>query len=389
MEWAALVFCMLAALVHIASAAMSVWRIRRGRASASSASSRPALPPVTVIRPVCGLDPFDELTLRSTFALAHPEVELIFCSARERDTAVPLVRQLIAEHPDVDAKLLVGDDKSTPNPKLNNIIKGWAVARHPWIVIADSNVLMPRDYIGQLFAAMREDTGLVCSPPVGSRPDGFWGEVECAFLNTYQARWQLAADTIGFGFAQGKSMLWRRDLLDAAGGIQALGIEVAEDAAATKVVRAQGLRVRLVDAPFEQPLGPRTRQQILDRQVRWARLRRATFPLCYAPELLTGSLAPMGAAMVAAPLAGLDSVAAAGLVVLVWFGTEAVLAKSAGWHVSPVSPFAWLVRDLVLPLVWLKGWIGDAFTWRGNDMTVAEADVPPRPQQARPEAALH
>ncbi len=389
MEWAALVFCMLAALVHIASAAMSAWRMRRGRASAISASSRLAPPPVTLIRPVCGLDPFDELTLRSTFALAHPELELIFCSARERDTAVPLVRQLIAVHPHVDAKLLVGDDTSTPNPKLNNIIKGWAVARHPWIVIADSNVLMPRDYIGQLFAAMREDTGLVCSPPVGSRPDGFWGEVECAFLNTYQARWQLAADTIGFGFAQGKSMLWQRDLLDAAGGIRALGIEVAEDAAATKVVRAQGLRVRLVDDPFEQPLGPRTRQQILDRQVRWARLRRATFPLCYAPELLTGSLVPMGAAMVAAPLVDLDSVAAAGLVALIWFGTEAVLAKSAGWHVSPVSPFAWLVRDLALPIVWLKGWIGDAFTWRGNDMTVADANVAPRPQQARPEAALH
>jgi ceramide glucosyltransferase len=373
-EWAALLFVALATLVHVASAAMSVWRVR-GRTASARVPDWATLPPVTIIRPVCGLDPFDELTLRSTFTLSHPGLEILFCSARERDAAVPLVRRLIAEYPHVDAKLLIGDDKSTPNPKLNNVIKGWSAARHPWIVIADSNVLMPRDYVAQLFASMASDTGLVCSPPVGSRPLGFWAEVECAFLNTYQARWQLAADTVGFGFAQGKSMLWRRALLDQAGGIRALGIEVAEDAAATKVVRGRGFRVRLVDAPFEQPLGARSFRQVVDRQVRWARLRRATFPLCYSPEVLTSSLAPMLAAAVAAPLLEIEAAVAAALVAAAWFGTEAALAKAAGWHVSYASPLAWLVRDLALPVVWLKGWIGDAFTWRGNDMTVAEPTV--------------
>ncbi len=58
---------------------------------------------------------------------------------------------------------------------------------------------------------------------------GFWGELECAFLDTYQARWQLAADQLGNGFAQGKTLFWRRDILDAAGGPAALGAEMAED----------------------------------------------------------------------------------------------------------------------------------------------------------------
>src|SRR5262249_58247505 len=56
--------------------------------------------------------------------------------------------------------------------------------------IADSNVLMPADYIQHLFASWQADTGLVASPPIGSRPQGFWAEIECTFLNTYQARWQ-------------------------------------------------------------------------------------------------------------------------------------------------------------------------------------------------------
>lgn len=100
-------------------------------------------------------------------------------------------------------------------------------------------------------------------------PRGFWAELECAFLNTYQGRWQYAADTIGLGFAQGKTMLWRRERLERAGGIHALGAEIAEDAAATKVVRNAVRRVRLVDRPFGQPLGARTPAQVWTRQLRW------------------------------------------------------------------------------------------------------------------------
>jgi ceramide glucosyltransferase len=136
---------------------------------------------------------------------------------------VPVVNRLIAAHPDVRARLIIGKDRISPNPKLNNIVKGWRAAAHDWIVIADSNVLMPRDYIQRLSATWQPDTGLVCSPPVGCLPDGVFAELECAFLNTYQARWQCVADSAGYGFAQGKSMLWRRDLLERAGGIRAFG----------------------------------------------------------------------------------------------------------------------------------------------------------------------
>lgn len=369
MEWIALTFCAAVLAVHLVSAALAIWRVRFARRAPSVSNTLPA---VSIIRPVCGLDPLDEMTLRSTFELAHRDAELLFCAARANDDAVPLVRRLIAEHPHIRARLLIGDEGGTANPKLNNIIKGWDAAQAAWIVIADSNVLMPADYIDQLFAGLRDDTGLVCSPPIGSRPSGFWAELECAFLNTYQARFQLAADTCGFGFAQGKSMLWPKSVLDAAGGIRALGIEIAEDAAATKVVRGHGLRVRIVDRPFEQPLGVRNRRQVIDRQVRWARLRRATFQLYYLPEVLAGSVPVLAASVVAAPAMGLGEVEACALMGAVWYGAEFLLAKAGGWHVSVLSPLAWVARDVALPVIWLKGWTGDGFTWRGNDMTVAE-----------------
>ena len=179
-------------------------------------------PPVSLIRPVCGVDNYAELTLRSSFTLDYPDYELLFCVARSDDLVLPLLRRLIAAHPHVRSSILVGDDEISPNPKLNNCVKGWSAAAHEWIIMADSNVLMPGDYIQRLLARWRPDTGLVCSTPIGSRPEGFWAEVECGFLNTLQARWQYAAEAIGFGFAQGKSMLWRREILDQRGGMRAL-----------------------------------------------------------------------------------------------------------------------------------------------------------------------
>ncbi len=332
-------------------------------------------PGVSLIRPVCGLDNYAELTLRSSFILDYPRYELLFCVARADDPVLPLLRKLAAAHPHVRSTILVGDDEISPNPKLNNCVKGWSAASHEWIVMADSNVLMPADYIQRLLARWRPNTGLVCSTPIGSRPEGFWAEVECGFLNTLQARWQYASEAIGFGFAQGKSMLWRRDILDQRGGIRALGAELAEDAAATKLVRRCGLRVGLVDSPFEQPLGKRTLGEIWARQVRWARLRRVTFLPFFLLEIFTGGLFPVLAGAYAASVAGYDPIVAGAVVAAVFFACEAQLALAAGWRLSVASPLAWLTRDLMLPVLFTSALLTDEFVWRGNEMTVKEEEV--------------
>ncbi|MEQ1717399.1 MAG: ceramide glucosyltransferase, partial [Hyphomicrobium sp.] len=326
-ETVALAFLSLSLALHYVSIALVIYRSGKPLAIQSEQTAHE---PVSILRPVCGLDQHDALTLASCLDLAHSNYEVIFCCAKADDPAVRLVKQLMASRPAARATLLIGDDRPTANPKLNNLMKGWPAARHDWIVIADSNVLMPPGYLNSMLSAWRDDTGLVCSPPLGSMPQGFWAEVECAFLNTYQARWQIAADTLGFGFAQGKSMLWRRDLLDCIGGLRALGAEIAEDAAATKIVRYRGLRVRLVDRPFEQPLGLRTVRQVWDRQVRWARLRRATFPAYFLPEVLTGILPPMVAAIIAAEALAAVPAAATASLLAVWYLPEALLNRRAG-----------------------------------------------------------
>ena len=363
---AAATFCIAVSAVQITSIAIAIARLRRSASDKRSFNH----PPVSLVRPLCGIDNYAAETLRSTFELDYPCYEILFCVASAKDPALPLVKSLIATYPKAAVRLLIGDDRVSTNPKLNNVVKGWRAAAHQWIVIADSNVLMPPDYIQRLFASWRDDTGLVASPPIGSHPQGFWAEIECTFLNTYQARWQYIVDSFGKGFAQGKTMLWRRADLERAGGIAALGKEVAEDAAATKIVRDAGLKVRLIDRPLAQPLGHRGAREVWNRQLRWARLRRASFLLYFLPEILSGGLLPMIIVGVLAKAFGLPLALCLASFGTLWYGSEMLLAAVAGWHVSPLYPIYGFVRDLILPALFVGALRGSDFVWRGNQMQV-------------------
>ncbi|HWJ76227.1 MAG TPA: ceramide glucosyltransferase [Kaistia sp.] len=365
--WFAAAFAVVTAGVHFISILVVTLR---GRIAVRRIPAKlPAHPPVSILRPVCGLENSIEETLRSGFTIDYPEFEMIFCVAKADDPVIPLVQRIIAENTRIPARLLVGDDRISINPKLNNLVKGWKAARHDWIVMADSNVLMPPDYLARMLDRWVPGTGLVCSPPLGSAPDGAFGEIECAFLNTFQARWQLFSDAIGNGFAQGKSMLWRRENLDRHGSIEALAADPAEDAASTKVIRRAGLDVHLVHLPFPQPIGRRTLKAVWSRQLRWARLRRVTFPLFFCAELVVGGLFPILAMVFLAAVGAVPDWTVAAFA-FAWYGAEVLMAIGLGWRAGVRPTLALIVRDLLLPALWLAAVSGSGFEWRGNQMNV-------------------
>ena len=373
-------------LLHWTTLAIALWRCRRRGALAPSQ----AAPPMTVVRPLRGCETFTVETLAAGLRLDYPEFEILFCVAEADDPVIEKVRAAMAAHPDVDARLLIGDDRISANPKLNNMVKGWRAARHDRVVFIDSNVEVTRDVLTRLRRAWRPGTGAVSAPPIGIRPGNFPAEIECAFLNSYQARWQYCADTLGFGFAQGKTLFFRRSLLgDSA--MADLATEPAEDAAATKRVRALGLRVRLAE-PSPQPLGRRALADVWSRQLRWARLRRVTFPWAFAPEIATGWLLPIMLALLAAPSLGLPpAVAGFGLFGL-WLLPEWLLAALCGWPAGWCTLGAYVARDAMLPALWFAAWIGREVSWQGRALRMARrepvamphATVPPAGECARP-----
>jgi ceramide glucosyltransferase len=357
LAYACLAFSAIALACQTGTCALAYLRCRPRDRHAAPANR----PSITVVRPLCGLEHYSRETLRSTFEIDYPDYEVLFCVAEEGDPIVRLAHAIVAEYPERRARVLIGKDLLGENPKLNNMAKGFREARYDHIVFVDSNVFTPEDYLDQLMLALETGAGMVSAPPVGLAPHGFWAEVECAFLNAYQARIQYAVDTLGFGFAQGKTLFFRREDLEH-GGLARLASEPAEDAAATKMMQSKGRRIRLA-GPFPQLIGPRSLIQIWKRQVRWARLRRATFPLHYTAEILAGPVPPFLALLLGANVMGLDSMNLAFAFFMLWYLTEGFLSRAARW---PRLFPAMLLRDLMLPALFIAGCAGSSFEWHGH-----------------------
>lgn len=350
---------------HLLSLALA-WRKCRPQGG-----HRPANASVSLVRPVCGLD-FDlERTLRSSFTQDYPDLEVLFCAARADDPAVAVVARLLEEHSSIRARLLVGETRLSQNPKLNNMEKGWASATGDLVIFADSNLLLPPDYCGRVAAAFAESGAVVVSsPPVGDRPDSFFGEVECAMLNTHAARWQFAASALGIDFAQGKTLAFQRaafndDLMRELGG------EPAEDAAATKIVRNMGATLHVLAPPFVHPVGDRTPGSFWSRHVRWARLRRVTFPGVFALEAACGILPPLLALALSQAIDRDVLPLVLACAVASWYGAEYALARSLGWRATAWFLPACLVRDAMLPAFYVAAWVSARFEWRGHTVNSA------------------
>ncbi|MCB1336142.1 MAG: glycosyltransferase [Maritimibacter sp.] len=351
---------------HLGSAGLAIGRRHRD----SDPQAKPFRPFLSLIRPVKGLDPYDRETLASSFRQDYPEYEVIFCAASADDPACAAVRSLIAAHPRVPAQLLIGEAPISANPKLNNLAKGVAAARSDWLVMTDANLMLAPGYLAGLADAWAPGVGLVSAPALGDRAGNFWGAVECAFLNTSQARWQLAADALGIGFAQGKTLFWNRKVLETGGGLAALGGNMAEDVASTKLVRAQGLKVRLPARLSFQPVGRRRFADVWQRQLRWSRVRRDGFVALFAAEIAQGpalgllSLAALG-------LAGLAPLGLAVAYLALWYGAEIAVAAHLGLRLHARDLFAMLVRDALQPALWIATFARRGFEWRGNEMRSA------------------
>ncbi|WP_246831428.1 ceramide glucosyltransferase [Pseudotabrizicola formosa] len=358
-------------LAHLGAVGLYLHRLRR-RAPAAGVIGTPF---VTLLRPVCGVDAFDAETLQSSFDQDYPRYEVIFCAQSPDDPVIALVNRLIARNPQVPARLLIGLDRISGNPKLNNVFKGWAAASGDWVCMTDSNLMLPPDYLATVVGSWGPATGLVSSPPVGSRPQNLGGALECAFLNSNQALLQHAAASIGPAFAQGKTLFFNKPLLEHAGGLRALGQTLAEDAAATQITRSLGREVTLTPLPFAQPIGRRSLAQVWTRQVRWSRVRRDAFPVLFALEVLNGGLVPVAAAFGALMMTGADPVYGL-LYAAVWYLAEIFVAARAGWPAGLWAVPVLVLRDLLMLPIWLATFLRRGFDWRGTVLSPAPRTLP-------------
>ncbi len=262
--------------------------VSRCRPASRRRRRKPDAPPVSIVQPLRGVESFSRDTLTSIFALDYPDYEILFCVADGDDPIVPLVRGFIAAQPAHSRPPADRRRQGQRQPKLNNCVKGWKAARHDWIVIADSNVLMPPDYIHRLLSRWRDDTGIVCSPPIGSAPEGFAAETRMRVPQHLRGALAICGRARRLRLRAGQ---------DDAVAARGAGARRRHRGAGRRDRRGRRLDQagppRRACAPISSTARSPSRsasaafREVWRRQLRWARLRRATFPHYYTPEIVT------------------------------------------------------------------------------------------------------
>ena len=165
----------------------------------------------------------------------------------------------------------------------------------------------------------------------------------------------------------GKSILMRRADLVRAGCFSSVGRDCCEDAALTQNFARSGMRTALGDLPVLQPVGWLPFLEVWRRHRRWLSCRRKYIPATFACEaLFSVPVACLAAAVAFGPLAGVLGSA------LLWCAIDCGFTLAKGWHVGPLTPFAWAVRELMFLPLWLSALFARTVTWYGRLVPVVD-----------------
>ena len=309
--------------------------------------------PVSVLKPIRGLDRAFREAIRSHTAL-QGEYELL-CGVRDQNDAA---LNVLREFPSVR---VIECHTKAPNGKVGVLIDLAAAARHPVLVVNDSDIRVEPDYLARVTAPLRDPgVGLVTClyRPMGGT---FAARFEGLGISTDFAPSTLVARLMGVDeFALGSTLAFRRADLDRIGGFAAIAGYLADDYQLGPRIHALGLKCVLSDTIVETHLAGGWRQ-VWAHQVRWARTIRVTRFFGYLGLPVTN--ATLWAVIAAA--GGRWDLAALLLAV------RMLMAIGAGWFVMgsrDVLQLWWLVpaRDLFGFAVWLAGLVGNSVTWRGE-----------------------
>jgi ceramide glucosyltransferase len=328
------------------------------------------LPAITILKPVCGLEPGLEQNLASFFEQDYPDYEIVFGARSSEDPAVAVVRELQGRYPNIRSSVEFSGPPDRPNAKICSLLKMYAAAAHDFIVMSDSDVCVGRDYLRHVVSPLLDQrVGLVTCAYRGVPGEGIWSRLDALGMSVEMTSGVLVADLLeGMKFALGPSMATRRDVLQAIGGVEALADYYADDFVLGNEVHQSGRRVVLSHYVVEQRSG-HTFQSCMRHQVRWMRSTRFSRPVGHLGTALTFAM-PFG---VLGLIAGVASgQVALGLSLFAWAVLNRIInSVVAGWVVrDPIAlRDAWLypVRDFMGFCFWCASYLGRDIVWRHGE----------------------
>ena len=373
--WNLAVFGSFTSTVYFGMVMMAAFRYvqvsRKLRARVQSTPER-SLPPVTILKPVHGMEPRLEATLESFFRQDYPEFEIIF-GARSRDNeALVVVERLRAKYPGVRTQVVISGDPSWPNAKVFSLAKMIASSDNDYLVISDSDVLVGTDFLRNVIPPLlNPKVGLVTCLYQGIPARGFWSQLEALGMSVEMPSGVMVADMVeGMKFALGAAMAVRRDAIEAIGGVRETADFYSDDFVLGSLIAKAGYEVELSHYRVGHVLAVGSLPRTLGDQLRWMKSTRFSRPWGHIGSGLTYAV-PFG---LLALLLGLGHEhrihAGVALLAMAWLN-RMLLAVVVGWGILRDPRCLWLcwlypLRDLLGFCTWVASFIGNKFLWRGE-----------------------
>jgi ceramide glucosyltransferase len=330
----------------------------------ADAGAPSAIEPVTVLKPLCGFEARLEPNLETLCRQTHPHYQIVFGVRASDDPAIGVVRRMQARYPDLDIELVIDPRVIGANLKVSNLINMMAAARHPWLVLADSDITVEADYMERVTRPLADlQVGIVTCLYRGVPVGGFWTRVGALFVDTWFAPSVAVASRGGsseFGF--GATIALRLETLHAIGGFEALKDRLADDFWLGELTRRQGLRTVLSDVVVGTDVTEQSLKALWRRERRWMQTIRSLNGPGYAFCFITFTLPMLFLGLLLAPAWWNWIIALAGLSARV----------TLQWRAMPglASLLLAPLRDVVLLLEWLSGFAGTTTRWREHRLAV-------------------
>ncbi len=328
------------------------------------------LPPISIIKPLKGLDDnlFDNL--ESFCKQDYPDYELLLSIQDINDPAYRVAEKIKNKYPNL-VRIVVDSSPRALNPKVKNMISAYRVSKHDYFLISDSNVFVEKDYLKKTVSAMSKDTGLVTNLIMGISGKSIGARLENLQLNSFILLSVCFLDKfLKMPCSIGKSMLMRKSDFEEIGGFNAVKDVLAEDYMIGKLMNEKGKKVVLSSYIIKNINEYWSLGRFLNRHTRWAKIRWKIAGLKYFTEPLSNPI------FVLSFLPILDNFSKISILVFI---LGALLKIYFDIYVSRliktptgISGLLIPIKDLLTAFIWFVPLISCKLSWRDNTYIIGK-----------------
>jgi len=318
--------------------------------------------PISILKPLAGLDLGLEANLRTFFDQDYPAFEILFAVRDADDPAAKVVEKLQREYPRILTRLLVTGEAPYPNGKVYSLDRMLAAAANDLVVMSDSDIRVTPDLLSTVAAEFQDPhLGIATCPYRAVAGPSFWSKLEATGMNTdFLAGILVARMLEGMRFAVGPTIVARRRVLQSIGGLDRLKEYLAEDFVMGKFAAEAGHGVILSSYVIEHHIGSTDLRHNAAHRLRWARSTRRSRPLGYLGQLFTMPI-PLAFLVCAVNPAWWPVLVPTLLVrgLAAYMVSARVLRAKINWLLLPLE-------DAIAFGFWFAGFFGNTIVWRGR-----------------------